>query len=300
MIETFATVAKQRSFAAAAIVLGQPPTTVSRKVAALEAQLNTQLLLRTTRSVKLTQEGKSYLETVLPLVRSLQDAEAFLSETSRAPTGQLVLTSPVRLGHAFLTPVIAEFLTEYPNVSIKHLLSEQRLDYTEAKIDVGLRVGKLKDSTFKWIPLGEVRVLACASPEYLQTVGEPKTLDELSDHRTIAFSQFGDRARWRFADTDGRETLVDIDPVYSTDSVDAMVRFAVSGGGIGNFYSYQVADQIAEGKLRPVLSEHEVGPRPVFFLFQDTGHMPNRTRVFLDFATPALRSRLRNSLEMIC
>lgn len=297
LIETFALVAKNESFSKAAAVLGQPPTTVSRKVSVLEEQLRTQLLARTTRSVKLTLEGKTYLQEVLPLVRSLQEADLSLRQRNRSASGELVITSPLRFGRHYLLPVVARFLNEYPKISIKHILSEQRLDYTEAGIDVGLRIGQLRDSSFKWIPLGKVRVLKCASPEYLDANGAPTKPAELNRHRTIAFSSFGERARWGFADANGHEFLIDVDPVYNADSVDAMVDFAVRGGGIGNFYSYQVAEHVAAGQLVPILDDNELEPRTVFFLYQDIGHLLQRSRLFLDFATPLLRSSLKASLD---
>ena len=292
LIETFATVARNLSFSRASQSLGQPLATVSRKVSNLEDYLGVQLLVRTTRSVRLTPEGTQYLEKVFPILNALETARDEVAQTNGTLSGELAITSPVPFGTQFLVPLISRFLAAYPDISVRHYFDNSYQDYVTSAIDLGLRIGLLPDSGLRQIKLGAVRVVTCASPDYLEEHGTPQTLEEVGSHRTIAFGPFGARARWNYLDRTGQERWVEIDPVYTVDSVDAIRQTVLNGSGIGKFYSYQVAELVACKRLKLVLTDFELEERPVSFLYPDVAHLPRRTRTFLDFATPLLRERL--------
>lgn len=298
-IEAFVVVARQEGFSKAARTLGQPLATVSRKVAALEDHLGVQLLIRTTRSVRLTEDGARYLGMVLPIVSALDDADDALICANEELSGELVITSPVPFGVHHLAPIMSGFLKSFPNISIRHLLDNKQLDYIKAGVDVGLRVGSLADSNLKRIWLGDVRVVTCASPDYLAEYGVPESPSELVNHRTIKFNAVTERTQWNYAHPNGGEFKADVNPIYKVDSVDAILRLVLNGAGISLFYSYQVAELVKAGRLQVVMTNYEIALRPVNFLLPEATHLPRRTRAFLDFSTPLLKKRLSELLAMI-
>ncbi|MEP6017217.1 MAG: LysR substrate-binding domain-containing protein [Paracoccaceae bacterium] len=298
-IKTFAAVARDGGFSAASRSLDQPLATVSRKVSKLEERLGVQLLVRTTRSVRLTVEGANYLERVFPLLSALEEAEASVAQENKELSGELTVTSPVPFGTKILLPILVKFMEANPNIRVNHLFDDRRLNYVKKGIDLGLRVGPLHDTSLKMRKLGTVRVVVCASPDYLCKRGAPVTPDDLVGHRTIAFNPSGELTRWNFQRVGKDEIWANIDPIYNVDSIDANVRFVTAGGGISRFYSYQVADLIAEGRLKVVLEKFELPERTVSFLYPNTTHLPRRTRAFLDFASPLLRKKLSDLLGMV-
>lgn len=291
-MNAFVAVVQSGGFTAASKRLGMPIATVSRKVASLEKQLGVQLLRRTTRRHSLTDVGERYYMKVQQILLDLSHLEQELTEAHTALRGQLVIASPTPFGARYLAPTIAAFLQQNPDVSVRQVLSNLRTDYLEQGIDVGLRVGPLHDSSMRHIKLGEMRIVLCASTEYLKTHGAPSTPEDLSGHSCAAYLPYGDTAGWAFRDSRNQDHSVPIDATYMADSVDAVVRFVLEGGGIGRFYAYQVADALEDQKLRLILQEYEVKPHVVSLQYPELQYLPQRTRAFLDFVKPRLRHEM--------
>ena len=291
-MRVFAEVAKTESFSRAAHNLGQSLATVSRKVALLEDHLNAQLLARNTRQVKLTPAGGRYLAGVQSVLAELDQLEAGLTQSEQAFEGALTLTTPAPFGRLHIVSLITEFMVKHPRIRVQHLLSNAPLNYIQSGIDLGLRIGHLPDTGLRMHALGQVRTLICSSPAYIEQLGDATTPDVLKSHRTVAFAAPGDRVHWRFSDARGAKTEVEIDPVYQVDSTEAVARFVLDCGGIGFFYSYRVAQEIASGTLVRLLQPFETPPHPVAYLYPDAAHLPARVRAFIDVTTPRLKTKL--------
>jgi DNA-binding transcriptional LysR family regulator len=172
-MQIFATVAQEQGFSAAARRLGLSAASVTRAVAALEQRIGTQLLIRTTRSVHLSEAGQRYLEDCRRILAEVQEAEDSAAGSHAQPRGQLTVTAPVLFGELFVTPLMATYLTQYPDVSINALLVDRVVSMVEEGIDVAVRIGELPDSNQHAIRVGEVRRVICASPAYLARYGRP-------------------------------------------------------------------------------------------------------------------------------
>ena len=168
-------VAEAGSLSAAARMLRMPVPTVSRKLSELEARLKTQLFQRSSRRISLTEAGRSYLEACKRIIEQVDEAERNASGEYRAPTGDLTVTSPWGVGHLHLVPLSCEFLNTYPDIALRLLLSDRVLNPVDNKIDVAIRIGPLPDSSMIATRIGSIRVVACASPEYLAAHGRLQT-----------------------------------------------------------------------------------------------------------------------------
>ena len=168
-------IAEAGSLSAASRKLRMPVPTVSRKLSELEARLRTQLFHRSSRRLSLTDAGRSYVEACRRILEQVDDAEREASGEYRAPTGDMTVTSPWGIGHLHLLPLSCEFQKAYPDIGLRLLLTDRVLNPVENSIDVSIRIGPLPDSSLIATRVGSVRVVACASPDYLAARGRPLT-----------------------------------------------------------------------------------------------------------------------------
>lgn len=161
-MQIFVVVAQEQGFSAASRRLGLSAASVTRAVAALEQHIGTQLLVRTTRTVHLTEAGQRYFDDCRRILAEVQEAEDSAAGSHALPRGQLTITAPVLFGDLFVTPVMADYLCRYPDVSINALLLDRVVNMVEEGIDVAVRIGELPDSNQHAIRVGEVRRVICA------------------------------------------------------------------------------------------------------------------------------------------
>ncbi|MBY0583141.1 MAG: LysR family transcriptional regulator, partial [Sphingomonas sp.] len=175
------------SLSAASRMLGVPLPTVSRRVSDLEAHLGTQLLIRTSRKLILTEAGAAYIASVRRVLDELGEAERAASGEYRAPRGALLVTAPIMFGKLHIAPIVHDFLAAYPDVTVRLALADTVVDLIENHVDVALRIGQLPDSSLIARRVGHVRWVVCASPDYLARRGIPQTPAALAAHDCIAF-----------------------------------------------------------------------------------------------------------------
>ncbi len=284
------------SLSAAGRKLGIPLATVSRKVSELETHLNTRLLIRGNRQLQLTDAGASYLEDCRRIISEVRQAERRASGEYRAPTGDLVITSPMVFGRLYLLPVISAFLKAYPNVNIRLIQTERRVNLVEEQVDLAVRFGQLPDSSLIAKNLGSIRIVTCASPAYLLKHGIPATPDELAFHDCIAFDAITVGDRWAFSQ--GKSGIdAAIRQRLMVNSAETAVDAALQGLGVARVLSYQVADAIENGSLRLLLNDYEQEAIPVNLVFPRQRMLPLKLRAFLDFAAPILREKLSANLS---
>lgn len=279
-LRTFISVAEHSSFAEAGRKLGLSPTTVTRTIAALEARLGVQLLRRTTRSVRLTPEGATFLDHCRLGLAEIDQA----FDTARGggtPRGTLTVTAPVVFGRLHILPIVVELIELYPELQVRLLLLDRVVRLVEEGVDIAVRIADLPDSALHMMRIGEVRRVLSASPTYLQRKGAPTRLSELRDHDVIAVEdENGPRRGWGVVEARGSQRA----PRLTVNSIDAAVSAAVAGLGIVRTLSYQVSEHIAAGRLQRVLVTDPAPALPVSLLFQgDRRDRPN-VRAFTEIA----------------
>lgn len=289
----FAAVAARRSFAAAARAEGRSPQAVTRSIAALEERLGTRLLNRTTRSVSLTGEGERTLERCRRLLADF-DALEQPGDRDAALRGTLALTAPALFGRLHVLPVATDFLTRHPAVDLRLTLVDRVVSLAEEGIDLAVRIGALPDSALIALPLGQVRLVVCASPAYLAGAGTPRAPADLAGHACVSFAGATPIAdRWSFAGAGRRDQSVAVRPRLVVSAAEAAIDAAAAGLGLARVLSYQVDHLVAARALRIVLAAFEPPPVPVQ-LVHLPGLQPRVAAAFTAAAAPALRERLRS------
>lgn len=290
-MSAFVAVVDAGGFSAAARSLRIPLATVSRRVSELEAHLRVQLLIRTTRSVALTETGQRYFDTARRLLDELGEAERLASGEYTAPRGELRVAAPVGLGRIYLAPIITEFLRAYPEVDVALQLGDEVINLADEGIDIALRVGDLPDSSLKAIPLGEIRRVVCASAVYLKGACPLSSPDDLRRHACITFTALESAHEWTFR---AGKTVkrVPVRSRLSASAADAAADAAAAGLGITRLLCYQALPAIKAKKLKLILRDYEPPPTPVSFVYRAGRSMPQKLKAFIDFVSPRMKSRL--------
>ncbi len=292
-MSVFVAVVDAGSLSAAARKLDMPLASVSRKVAELEAHLKSRLLHRTTRQLSLTDVGASYLAACRRILEEIGEAERAATGEYAVPKGELVVTAPIVFGRLHIVPVVAEFLAQYPEISINLMLTDRVVHLMEEQCDVAVRIGDLPDSSLKAVQVGTVRRVVCASPEYLQTHGLPATPQALTNHGCITFEVLASVGAWVFGAGKAQQS-VPVRSRLSVNTAEAAITAATLGVGVIRVLSYQVADAVQKGDLQVVLQPFESAALPINLVHKGQAPLPLKVRAFLDFVTPRLRARDAN------
>ena len=287
-LRTFIQVADHASFAEAARRLNMSPTTVSRTIAALEVELGVQLLMRTTRSVRLTEEGAEFLTRCRAGIAEIDGAFDTARSGRQMPRGSLTVTAPVMFGRKHVLPIVVELLQLYPDLQVRLLLLDRVVRLAEEGVDIAVRIADLPDSSLHMLRLGELRRVLCASPSYLAIHGRPKSVKDLRAHALIGIEDEGGPYRGWGLDT--RQS--GHPPRLVVNNMDAAIAAAVAGLGVVRSFSYQIAEEVAAGRLEPLLTDEANPVLPISLLFQSgrKGH-PN-VRAFIEVARRQLAARV--------
>ena len=268
-MNTFVRIVEKGSLTAAAAALDTSLPSVVRTLAALEKELGVRLLNRT-------------------ILSAMQEAEAALISRRTEPTGRLVVTASVLFGRRFVAPIVSDFLQRHPNVSADLLFLDRVVNLIEEGIDVAIRIGQLRDSSLVAVPVGWVRRVVCAAPEYLQRRGIPRTPQDIRTHSCVRHTGLAPRADWHFRA--GRRNLtIPINAVVSCNDIDSSLYACLSGRGLGMFLSYQTAPYRNQKKLRYVLEEFETEPVPVHVVYPQARLVTGKVRAFVDECVGKLR-----------
>ncbi|MGJ9417451.1 LysR family transcriptional regulator [Massilia sp. CMS3.1] len=278
----FSAVMDAGSFSGAAARLGQTPSGVSRTIARLEKHLGMTLLHRTTRRLQLTDEGAWLLERARTLLADLANTEAEAAARRSQPAGLVrVNAATPALGH-LLAPLVPAFLDAYPLVQLELTSGETVVDLIEERADLAIRIGSLPDSTLNARRLGASRLRVLAAPGYLARHGTPGDVLELAQHRLLGFSAPASLNTWplRHGGADGYT----IDPGVRASSGETVRHLALAGAGIASLSDFLTRDDLASGRLVPVL-QHAALPwsQPVWAVFYKQGGLAPRVAALVDF-----------------
>ncbi len=289
LIAVFVAVVDANGFAGAARKLNISPPAVTRAISELEKHLGVRLLTRTTRVVRVTEAGARYGEDCRRILAELAEADQSASGAHGSPHGRLALTAPVLFGSRFVTPVITEYLQRYPEVSAVCWFLDRVVNMMEEGVDVAVRIGDLPDSSMQAIRVGNVRRVICASPGYLEQNGIPQVPEDLAAHTIVSAAAVTPTSEWRMLES-GKPRVVKVHARMTTTSNDSAVAAVKGGFGLARLLSYQVADQLRDGKLKTVLTEFEPAALPVHLLHREGRHVSPKARAFLDLAIDRLRA----------
>jgi DNA-binding transcriptional LysR family regulator len=281
-MEVFCAVVDGGSFSSAGRRLGLTPSAISRTLDRIEARLGARLLLRSTRVLTLTAEGRSYLGAARRILADLDEAEQAISDQG-SPRGRIRVSAAISHGRLCIVPLLGEFVRRYPNIVVDINLSDGLVDVAAGQADVAVRGGPLADSALTARRLGENGRTIVASPDYLARWGVPETPEDLHNHNCLNFSFRRAEPVWPFR-RNGTDYALKVRGAIEANSGDTLSQLALDGVGIARVGNFSLGSAIAEGRLIPLLEPFNPGDKEVFHaVFVGGANMPARVRVFVDY-----------------
>jgi len=286
-LKIFVDVIRRGSFAAVARDHDIAPSTISRAVAALEAEMGVRLLQRTTRQMQPTEAGRLYFQRIESIVDELQQAQLMVSDISTQPAGILRVTTSTTFGNMAIMPVIPEFMRRYPELSLDIVMTEANLDLLAEGIDVAVRLGSLTDSSLIATRLYDMDFVICASQSYLDKHGEPKVPDELSEHNCLIFPMPGYNNQWGFRDKHGNVSMITVKGRITVSNALALKQCVAQDMGISLLTQWTVWRELEEGSLVRLFPDYNVTvnefDNAIWLVYPSQGYLPVKVRVFIDF-----------------
>ena len=275
------------SFSEAARRLGLPPSSVSRRIGALETQLGVQLFYRSTRRMGLTEAGHLYYERTRHILAELDTASRAIADLQTLPGGMLRVHARVALGARLIAPALPDFIARYPGVAIDLQLSDSPEAGLDHGADVAIRFGLGRDSGLIARKITPTRRVMFASPGYLDAFGEPRTADDLKDHNCLGYALHDGPVVWRIKGRDGTRE-VRASGNFRTNDVGALCAAARGGLGVSVLHEWMIAEDLKARKLRCIMSDHEVTTlesfyTPIYAIYPEWRREVPKLRAFVDF-----------------
>lgn len=284
-MRVFNEVVEHGSFTRAADHLQMSPAVVTRHIAALEDQLGTQLLLRTTRSLSLTERGEIYLERSRQILQDVDDTEAIVSSAAKAYSGTLRLSVPINFGLHFLPALIHDFQQRYPDIVFDIMLTDEPIDFVETGRDIAITLSgnTLAPDTITRSVL-TTRMILCTTPDYLQQHPSLTVPGDLLQHRCVVLStQQGGRDLWQLQKKGGSIETVPIKPSIICNTAAMAYQCVFSHLGVGIFISVIAQKSIESGQLVRVLADYEIPGRELLIAYPSRRYLTSKARAFIDF-----------------
>jgi DNA-binding transcriptional LysR family regulator len=284
-IELFCLTAQHRGFTAAAHAAGLTAAAVSRSVARLETRLGVQLLMRTTRQVRLTDAGQRYYDQCRQALGQLVEAEREVTGQQQAPSGPVRISLPTSYGHYRVLPLLPAFTRKHPAIELDLQLTNRNVDFTAEGFDLAVRARTPPDSGLVARKLEDAALVIVGSPAYLRGRRKPRTAEDLLQHECLPFVQpnTGQPVPW-LVRQDGRIVeLAVTGRLRCLDDILGPVTLARAGAGVLQTYRFLVDEDLREGRLTELLPEAAGASRPFSLLYPADRHKPLRLRVLIDY-----------------
>ncbi len=289
-LQYFNCVVETGSIAQASRVFDVQPSSISRQLAALEAELGTRLLERTTRNVGLTEAGQTYYQYSKRIVSELEEAKRAVGDLQLSPVGRLKISTTVGFGESVLLPLLPAFRRLYPDIDVSIELTERVVDLIEENVDIAIRSGRLPDSEMVARKLLDNQFILCTSPEYINVHGAPESPEDLQQHDCIVYGYTGWREWYWMSDKEHvfpKPPKLAIRRFMTVDSVNGQKQLIVNAGGIALIPKWAVKDELEQGTLQQVMSEHQFSPcdhfSATYAVYQSRKLVAAKIRVFLDY-----------------
>lgn len=286
----FACVAEQGGFSRAAAHLGMSKATVSKAVTRLETQIGAPLFHRNSRRRTLSESGIKLLDHAKRILAEGEAAVEAARDEASTPSGLVRLAVPMSFGIGRAAPLIADFLAAYPAISIDLQLSDAQVNLIDEGFDLGLRIGRLPDSSLRARHLCDVNILTIASPAYLRSFGEPRHPAELGEHRCIGYSLSATPETWHYRHSDGREAVVGVTGPLRVNNGDAMMPALCNGLGIGQLPDFICGSEVRARKLVAILRDWAPPPLGLHLMSPPSRLRPKRVSALAEFLTERLRT----------
>lgn len=282
-IRTFLTVAEQKSFSAAARLLGTTPASVTRTVAALEERLGLQLLLRTTRQVSLTSAGAVYAARVAPLAEGLVKATEETRDLQKVTTGSLRISAPMSLGLKVLPPILSQFALVHPGTTVAVDLSDRFVDIVEEAYDLAIRIsGPPTDKSTIWRKICPVPRVLVASTGYVAIHGRPERPEDLVNHQCLSYDDRTQTETWSLTRA-GATRTIEAKGRFSVNNGDFLTKLALAGEGITLLPRFIVEDDLAAGRLVTLLDDWKAPEIWLTLYYPPYEHLPLKVATFSEF-----------------
>jgi DNA-binding transcriptional LysR family regulator len=276
----FARVAAVQNLSAVGSELGLTPGTISKRIQSLEDELSARLFDRTTRSIRITQEGAAFLAHVERILSEIEAARASVDDKVSKPKGKLKIAAPACLGRRYVAPALCEFVRTFPEIDVQVDLHDRQVNLQEDGYDVAIRTGALSDSSLIAKRLAPDRHVIAAAPAYLTRAGYPLAPADLVRHQCLVL---GETRQWSFA-RDGVETSVRVNGALRSNNGELLCRAAVDGLGLIRASELEVLCELRSGTLVQVLPDYEVATNAALWaLYPSAKHLLPRMRALLDF-----------------
>lgn len=291
-MRVFLRVAALGSFSAAGADVGMTPSATAKLIGRIEARLGVRLIERSTRRLRLTDEGELYRERADILLGELDAFDAEIAGGARSPTGTIRVNVSVPFGRHCVLPLLPDFTRAYPDIRLDLTLTDEVVDLQAAQVDVAFRSGRLPDSTLLAIRLGDVRRRIVAAPDYLERKGIPRSAADLETHDCLGFNFRRAAAVWPLK-SGGRLIDREVHGRIEANNGETVRHLALLGLGLARLAEFHVRADIAAGRLVTVLDDAMVDSEEFHAIHIGRERTPRRVRAFLDFSTPRLRAMLQ-------
>ncbi|NIB40717.1 LysR family transcriptional regulator [Pseudomaricurvus alkylphenolicus] len=277
------------SFSRAAERLNIAKSSVSKKISALERQLGVILVQRSTRQLKVTDEGWHIYEHSKRMLEEYEQAQQVAARFQDRPTGKLRITAPPLFGRCCLASLLPQFQQDCPDVTIELFLTEQYSEIIGEGYDVSLRMGKLQDSELVQRQLCHIQAVCCASPQYINRTSSPQTPQDLRQHQCLVWqpTQSTPKLDWTFT-RDQQVIEVRVPSSVITNDHQAIKEMTLEGGGITILPTYAIENELNCGRLISLLPEYQLPSFPISLLYPKRQNIPAKTRAFVDFLKSSL------------
>jgi DNA-binding transcriptional LysR family regulator len=280
-MRTFVSVVESGSFSESARRSGVSKALVSKQIGQLEESLGARLLHRTTRQVSPTSSGQAYFEQCKPLLKELDELDSFLQTTNDAIKGEIRLAAPTTYAEMHLIPIISLYAQQNPEISIKLDLTDRFVNLVEERIDLAIRIGDLEESSLVSRKIGEIRMLLCASPDYLQQHGGADSVESLANHSCVQDTNYPAGNHWSLVANGTTESVVIRDHI-SVNNARAACDLVIAGNGIGYLPSFVAESKIRQGKLIQVLPDYSSQAIGIYAVYLHRKHLSPKVRRLID------------------
>jgi LysR family transcriptional regulator for bpeEF and oprC len=286
----FVKVGDRKSFVRAAAELGMGQSGVSNAIHRLEDELGVQLLVRTTRSVNLTEDGAAFLERCRQILADLDEARQTLRHARTQPSGRLRIDLPTSFGRLKIVPLLGAFRAAYPALTLAVTLTDRYIDLIEEAVDVTVRIGALQDSSLIARRLTQSQFRTVGAPAYFAQHGRPRRPEDLARHNCLSFliRDTGAIRDWRFR-RGGEDFSIQPKGDMSFNDGGALTIAVRGGYGIAQIQDYYADHAIAAGEVEPVLANFNPSPTPISLVYPQTRHLSPKVRAFVDFMIAQFR-----------
>ena len=287
-MQVFVAVVEGGSFVSAAEKLCTSTAAVSRQISAAEADLGARLLNRTTRRLSLTEAGQVFYEHARTILGDIAELQALVGQHTLQPTGLLRISAPLSFGIHELTKVLPGFRQRYPGLRLDVDLTDRLVDLVHDSTDVAVRIARTLGPNLIARKISPVPMIVCASPAYLARRGVPQVPEDLALHDTLGYSYLLTGDNWVFHHRDGQESVVRIQPAVHATNGDLLRALAVGGEGITVQPDFIVREDLAAGRLVPLLNDWHMGEFYLYAVYLSRKHLSAKVRAFIDYLAETL------------